>query len=71
MESLPEPVVEPQLKGVFGFEISIDKVEAADKLSQNRNDRDHANIISELEETRSSKPRYSRSHAQETKGKLA
>lgn len=50
MDSLPTSVVEPQLKGIFGFEISIEEVEAADKLSQNRNERDHANIIKKLEE---------------------
>jgi transcriptional regulator len=48
MGGLPESVVEPQIKRIFGFEICIAKVEAADKLSQNRNKEDHANIISEL-----------------------
>ena len=48
MDSLPESIVEPQLKGVFGFEISIEKVEAADKLSQNHCDYDQNNIIRKL-----------------------
>ncbi len=48
MDTLPTSIVEPQLKGIFGFEISIEKVEAADKLSQNRNYRDYANIIKKL-----------------------
>jgi transcriptional regulator len=41
--------VQRQLKGVTGFEISIEKTEAAFKLSQNRNDKDYKNIIIELE----------------------
>lgn len=48
MDTLPKSIVEPQLKGVFGFEISIEKVEAADKLSQNHSDRDQNNIIRKL-----------------------
>ncbi|NGP87082.1 FMN-binding negative transcriptional regulator [Fodinibius halophilus] len=48
MDSLPDAVVEPQLKGVFGFEISIDKVEASYKLSQNKSEEDHANVIEKL-----------------------
>lgn len=48
METLPESIVEPQLKGIFGFEITIDKIEANYKLSQNRNERDYDNVIHEL-----------------------
>lgn len=36
-----------QVKGVVGFQISIDSIQAAYKLSQGRKD-DHPNIISEL-----------------------
>ena len=39
-----------QIRGVVGFEISIDKIEAAYKLSQGR-EHDHPKIIEELEET--------------------
>ena len=52
LESLPKSVVEPQLKSIYGFEISIDKVKANFKLSQNRNNRDYAVIIKRLEETK-------------------
>lgn len=37
-----------QIKGIVGFELIIDKIEAAYKLSQGR-EQDHAAIISELE----------------------
>ncbi|WP_138431078.1 FMN-binding negative transcriptional regulator [Fodinibius saliphilus] len=50
MESLPDKVVEPQLKGIFGFEISIDMIEASYKLSQNKSEEDHNNIIKKLME---------------------
>lgn len=39
-----------QVKGVIGFKINIDDIQATYKLSQTRTD-DHAKIISELEET--------------------
>jgi transcriptional regulator len=38
------------LKGLVGFEIEIDKVEAAWKLSQNRNDKNYYEIIRRLRE---------------------
>jgi transcriptional regulator len=47
LETLPKSV-QRMLKGVTGFEIEIEKVEAAFKLSQNRNDKDYKNIIAEL-----------------------
>src|SRR5699024_3076321 len=50
MDTLTESVVEPQLKGIFGFEITIEKIEATYKLSQNRDEHDYANIISKLKE---------------------
>jgi transcriptional regulator len=37
------------VNGVVGFQIEITKIEAAFKLSQNRNETDHNNIIKELE----------------------
>ena len=38
-----------QIKGIVGFQIKIDKIQAAYKLSQGR-EQDHPRIISELEE---------------------
>lgn len=40
-----------QVAGIVAFEIEIDRIEAVKKMSQNRNDRDYSNIISELEKT--------------------
>lgn len=47
LETLPKSV-QGMLRGVTGFQISVDKMEAAFKLSQNRNEKDFDNIISEL-----------------------
>ncbi len=47
LDTLPESV-QKQMNGIVGFEISIDKIEAAFKLSQNRNDEDFKNIVNEL-----------------------
>jgi transcriptional regulator len=48
LDTLP-PSVQKQMNGLVGFELSIDKVEAAFKLSQNRNAEDYENIIRELQ----------------------
>jgi transcriptional regulator len=41
-----------QVKGIFGFEIEIDEIQATKKLSQNRDEHNYKNIISELEKTK-------------------
>lgn len=38
-----------QMKGIIGFELEITNIQASYKLSQNRNEIDHANIIKQLE----------------------
>jgi transcriptional regulator len=47
LDTLP-PSVQKQMNGIVGFEISMDKVECAFKLSQNRNQEDFANILKQL-----------------------
>jgi len=49
MESLPQDYVEKEMKGVAAFKVNVTRLEAAYKLSQNRNDEDYRNIIIELE----------------------
>ncbi len=49
LESLPPDFVAREIKGVVGFAIHITRLDAGYKLSQNRNDEDHAHIIRELE----------------------
>lgn len=42
------PKTKKQLKGVVGFKIKVKEVQAAYKLSQNRNEEDYRNIIDQL-----------------------
>ena len=50
METLPQGFVEKEIKGIMAFQIEVTRIEANYKLSQNRKDEDHANIITQLEE---------------------
>lgn len=49
LEELPQDFVHKEMKGVFGFAIDITRIDAGYKLSQNRNDEDHENIVRELD----------------------
>jgi transcriptional regulator len=49
LESLPEDFVRKEMKGVAGFEMQVTKIDAAYKLSQNRDDESYSNILLELE----------------------
>ena len=49
MESMTPEYVRKSLQGLVGFEIMITNIEAAYKLSQNRDQKNHENIIHELE----------------------
>jgi transcriptional regulator len=50
MESLPQDFVEKQMNGTVGFQVTVTRIEANYKLSQNRDDEDYHNIISRLNE---------------------
>lgn len=49
LEGLPADFVAKEIKGIVGFAIDVTRIDAGYKLSQNRNDEDHENIIRELE----------------------
>ncbi|MCE9645289.1 MAG: FMN-binding negative transcriptional regulator [Chloroflexi bacterium] len=49
LEGLPADFVQKEMKGVAGFAVQVTEIEAGYKLSQNRDDQDHAAIIRELE----------------------
>lgn len=40
-----------QTRGIVAFEIKIEEIQAKNKMSQNRDDKNYTNIISELEKT--------------------
>jgi transcriptional regulator len=48
LEELPPDFVQKEMKGVFGFAMEVTRLDAGYKLSQNRNDEDHANIVTRL-----------------------
>lgn len=50
LDALPQDFVQKEMNGVVGFAVDVTRVDAGYKLSQNRNDGDHENIIYELEE---------------------
>ncbi len=50
LETLPQDFVGKEIRGIFGFALEVTRLEAAYKLSQNRDDEDHANIVRELEQ---------------------
>ncbi|QGQ45901.1 FMN-binding negative transcriptional regulator [Metabacillus sediminilitoris] len=49
-DKLSPEVLEKQLKGIVGFKIKVQEIQAANKLSQNRNEEDYHNIINKLYE---------------------
>ena len=48
-DTLSPPLLERQLKGIVGFKIKVEEIQAAYKLSQNRTETDYRNIIHELQ----------------------
>ncbi|WP_276366785.1 FMN-binding negative transcriptional regulator [Chryseolinea sp. H1M3-3] len=49
MESMSPEYIRKSMQGLVGFEIEITSIEATYKLSQNRDQKNHDNIIRELE----------------------
>jgi transcriptional regulator len=49
LNHLSENFLNKEIKGIVGFKISIDKIDVAYKLSQNRNQTDYFNIVTELQ----------------------
>ena len=47
-DDLPQDILDKDLKGLVGLEITVDKIEAASKLSQNRNEASYTGIIEHL-----------------------
>lgn len=50
IEEIPEKTVSDDLRGIVGFEISMDEVQAAYKLSQNRDEQSYHQVIEQLEQ---------------------
>lgn len=48
-DNLSPSLLERELKGIVGFKIKVEEIQAAYKLSQNRNETDYKNIINQLQ----------------------
>jgi len=48
-DKLSPQLLESELKGIVGFKMKVGEIQAAYKLSQNRNETDYANIIDKLQ----------------------
>lgn len=48
LESLPADFVEKEIRGVAGFALDVTRLDAASKLSQNRDDESYSSIINHL-----------------------
>jgi transcriptional regulator len=48
LDDLPADFVEKEMRGVAGFALDVTRLDAASKLSQNRDDESYASIISHL-----------------------
>ncbi len=49
VDTMSKKFLETEIRGIIGIEVTIDRIEASYKLSQNRDEKNHTNIISELE----------------------
>ncbi len=49
VDTMSKKFLHTELRGTIGFEITIERMEASYKLSQNRDEKNHTQIISELE----------------------
>ncbi len=49
LDTMDKKMLSAQLKGIVGFEIEVEEIQAAFKLSQNRDEKNHLRIIDELE----------------------
>lgn len=47
-DTLSPSLLEKELKGIVGFKLKVGEIQAAYKMSQNRNERDYKNIIEQL-----------------------
>lgn len=50
LEEIPEKMFNDDVRGIIGFEIKIDELQATTKLSQNRDEESYGNVIKNLSE---------------------
>jgi transcriptional regulator len=50
MQEIPEKMLEDNIRGIVGFRILIDEIQAARKMSQNRDDQSYRQVIDQLDQ---------------------
>jgi transcriptional regulator len=50
LEEIPEKTFHDDLRGIVGFDIRVEEVQAAYKLSQNRNEESYHNVVAHLDQ---------------------
>jgi transcriptional regulator len=50
LEEIPEKTFHDDLRGIVGFEIRVEDIQAAYKLSQNRNEESYHNVVAHLDQ---------------------
>ena len=50
IEEIPEKTLQDEMRGIVGFEIVIDEIQAAAKLSQNRDEKSYHQVIDQLQQ---------------------
>jgi len=50
IEEIPEKTLQDEMRGIVGFEITIDDIQAAAKLSQNRDEESFHQVIDQLQQ---------------------
>src|SRR5690606_23915486 len=48
-DKLSPALLEKEMKGIVGFKVKVNEIQAAYKMSQNRNDTDYRNIVEQLQ----------------------
>src|SRR5690606_41783838 len=49
-DTLSPSLLEKEMKGIVGFKIKVNEIQAAYKMSQNRNEADYRNIVEQLQQ---------------------
>ena len=49
IDNIPKEYIAKEMRGIIGFEIEISEIQCAKKLSQDKSEQNHKNIIKELE----------------------
>jgi transcriptional regulator len=69
LEDMDPDLFQREIKGLVGFRVEVERFHAAYKLSQDKNERDHANVIRQLEKKDDPNSRGTAREMKERRGK--